>query len=111
MTGTTKNAARYNTAILYAALPFATLLHTCWVTYEHHSGLATDEVYLMAAECAARLGDPVKGIDYLNTLLAAPFPEFTFSAVGVSAYQFGNFGTAARQLHLFQTAPRPMAGL
>src|SRR6266481_8345478 len=36
--------------------------------------------------------------DYLDALLAAPFPAFTFSVVGVSAYQFGNFGTAAKQL-------------
>jgi hypothetical protein len=28
-------------------------------------------------------------------------PMFTFSAVGVSAYQFGNFGTAAKLLHSF----------
>jgi len=41
-------------------------------------------------------------IGYLNALLAAPFPTFTFSAVGVSAYQFGNFGTAAKQLHSFK---------
>jgi hypothetical protein len=40
-------------------------------------------------------------VDYLNTLLAAPFPGFTFSVVGMSAYQFGNFGTAAKQLHSF----------
>jgi hypothetical protein len=40
--------------------------------------------------------------DYLNALLAAPFPTFTFSAVGASAYQFGNFGTAAKQLHSFK---------
>jgi len=40
--------------------------------------------------------------DYLDALLAAPFPAFTFSAVGVSAYQFGNFGTAAKQLHSFK---------
>jgi fatty acid desaturase len=32
-----------NTAILFAALPFATLLHTCWVTFEHHSDLATED--------------------------------------------------------------------
>jgi hypothetical protein len=36
--------------------------------------------------------------DYLNALLAAPFPAFTFSAAGVSVYQFGNFGTAAKLL-------------
>jgi hypothetical protein len=40
-------------------------------------------------------------VDYLNALLAAPFPAFTFSAVGVSVYQFGNFGTAAKQLRSF----------
>jgi|ERR1022692_3395091 hypothetical protein len=40
--------------------------------------------------------------DYLNALLAAPFPTFTFSAVGVSAYQFGNFGTAAKLLRSFK---------
>jgi hypothetical protein len=41
-------------------------------------------------------------VEYLDALLAAPFPIFTFSAVGVSAYQFGNFGTAAKQLHSFK---------
>jgi hypothetical protein len=43
--------------------------------------------------------------DYLDALLAAPFPAFTFSVVGVSAYQFGNFGTAAKQLHSFKLSP------
>src|SRR5271169_2352073 len=41
-------------------------------------------------------------VDYLNALLAAPFPTFTFSAVGVSVYQFGNFGTAMKPLHSFK---------
>jgi hypothetical protein len=40
--------------------------------------------------------------EYLDALLAAPFPTFMFSVVGVSAYQFGNFGTAAKQLHSFE---------
>jgi hypothetical protein len=44
-------------------------------------------------------------VEYLDALLAAPFPRFTFSAVGVSAYQFGNFGTAAKQLHSFKLTP------
>jgi hypothetical protein len=44
----------------------------------------------------------VGATEYLNALVAAPFPTFTFSAVGVSAYQFGNFGTAAKQLHSFK---------
>jgi len=41
-------------------------------------------------------------VDYLNALLAAPFPTFTFSAVGASVYQFGSFGTAAKLLHSFK---------
>jgi hypothetical protein len=41
-------------------------------------------------------------VDYLNALLAAPFPTFTFSVVGVSVYQFGNFGTAAKLLRSFK---------
>ena len=40
--------------------------------------------------------------DYLDALLAAPFPTFTFSAAGASVYQFGNFGTAAKVLHSFK---------
>jgi hypothetical protein len=39
---------------------------------------------------------------YLDAMLAAPFPTFTFSAAGASAYQFGNFGTAAKLLHSFK---------
>jgi|SRR5208283_4090776 len=41
-------------------------------------------------------------VEYLDALLAAPFPTFTFSVVGVSVYHFGNFGTAAKQLHSFK---------
>src|SRR5271154_2105234 len=41
-------------------------------------------------------------IDYLNALLAAPFPTFSFSAAAASSYQFGNFGTAAKLLHSFK---------
>jgi hypothetical protein len=40
-------------------------------------------------------------VEYLDALLAVPFPTFTFSVVGVSTYKFGNFGTAAKQLHSF----------
>jgi hypothetical protein len=49
--------------------------------------------------------NPVQNpVDYLNALLAAPFPTFTFSAVGVCVYQFGNFGTAAKLLRSFKLA-------
>jgi 2'-5' RNA ligase len=35
---------------------------------------------------------------YLNTMLAEPFPAFTFSPVGASVYQLGSFGTARKEL-------------
>jgi hypothetical protein len=41
-------------------------------------------------------------VGHLNELVAAPFPKFSFSASGVSAYQFGNFGTAAKLLYAFK---------
>jgi hypothetical protein len=35
---------------------------------------------------------------YLDTMLAEPFPSFTFSPSGAAVYQLGPYGTAARQL-------------
>ena len=36
--------------------------------------------------------------DYLKTMLAEPFADFTFSPAGVSVYQLGNYGVAAKKL-------------
>jgi hypothetical protein len=36
--------------------------------------------------------------DYLNKMLAEPFPAFTFSPAGASVYQLGTFGTARKEL-------------
>ncbi|HTW72862.1 MAG TPA: 2'-5' RNA ligase family protein [Acetobacteraceae bacterium] len=38
--------------------------------------------------------------EYLNTMLAEPFPSFTFSAAGASVYQLGSFGTARKKLRM-----------
>ena len=40
-------------------------------------------------------------IDFLNTMVAAPFDRFTFSPVGASVYHLGNYGTAMTKLHSF----------
>ena len=40
---------------------------------------------------------------YLDALVAAPFPNFTFSFVGASVYHLGNYGTAMTKLHSFET--------
>jgi hypothetical protein len=38
-------------------------------------------------------------IDFLNSMIAAQFEDFTFSPVGASVYHLGNYGTAMTKLH------------
>jgi hypothetical protein len=38
-------------------------------------------------------------IDFLNTMVSAPFDTFTFSPAGASVYHLGNYGTAMKKLH------------
>ncbi len=38
------------------------------------------------------------GTEYLNGMLAEPFPSFTFSPSGASVYQLGAYGTARKEL-------------
>ena len=38
-------------------------------------------------------------IAFLNSMVAAPFDDFTFSPVGASVYHLGNYGTAMTKLH------------
>jgi len=48
------------------------------------------------------------GIDtqtVLKKMLAEPFEEFTFSPVGVSVYQLGNYGTARKKLKGWELKP------
>src|SRR6516225_11052916 len=40
--------------------------------------------------------------DYLKKMLAEPFDVFTFSPVGASVYQLGNFGTARKKLKAWE---------
>ena len=44
--------------------------------------------------------------DYLKAMLAEPFTEFTFSPAGVSVYQLGNYGVAAKKLKGWPLAGR-----
>ena len=39
--------------------------------------------------------------EYLKAMLAEPFTDFTFSPAGVSVYQLGNYGVAAKKLKAF----------
>ena len=42
--------------------------------------------------------------DYLDKMLAEPFDSFTYSPAGAAVYQLGQFGTAARKLHEWDSA-------
>ncbi|SIS61782.1 SusD family protein [Chryseobacterium ureilyticum] len=44
-------------------------------------GTATDEIFLIAAECAARMGDRVKALEFLNTLLVKRYKTGTFTPI------------------------------
>ena len=48
------------------------------------SGTATNEVYLIGAECALRLGDRAKGLNMLNTVLAKRYRKGTFIPLTVT---------------------------
>lgn len=57
-------------------------------TLLYFSGLATDELYLVSAECRARAGDGAGALDLLNTLLANRWVTGTFvprAAAGADA--------------------------
>jgi len=43
--------------------------------------------------------------EYLNKMLAEPFPSFTFSPAGASVYQLGSFGTARKELRALTLTP------
>ncbi|HUK20735.1 MAG TPA: HAD family hydrolase [Gemmatimonadales bacterium] len=42
---------------------------------------------------------------YLDTMLAEPFASFTFSPAGAAVYQLGQFGTASRELKVWDLKP------
>jgi hypothetical protein len=43
--------------------------------------------------------------EYLNKMLAEPFPPFTFSPADASVYQLGTFGTARKELKALTLTP------
>jgi hypothetical protein len=45
--------------------------------------------------------------EYLKAMLAEPFADFTFSPAGVSVYQLGNYGVAAKKLKGWPLAKAP----
>lgn len=48
-------------------------------TYGIYAGIATDEIYLIRAECEARAGDAAKALDDINRLLVKRFKDGSFT--------------------------------
>jgi hypothetical protein len=55
--------------------------------YFPFGGLATDELYLIRAECAARLNDPVAAMNDVNTLLGKRWRTGSFTGYPVTSAQ------------------------
>lgn len=53
-------------------------------SFQQFNGLATDEVYLMKAECLARIGNISGAMDALNTLLNSRWKSNTFAPLTAS---------------------------
>ena len=51
----------------------------------NYSGIATDELYLIRAECSARLGNSAAALKDLNTLLITRWRTGTFTPISISA--------------------------
>jgi hypothetical protein len=47
----------------------------------------------------------VASVAFIQKLVAEPFDPITFSPVGASVYQLGNYGTARKQLKVFPLTP------
>jgi hypothetical protein len=68
-----------------------------------------DYVSNFVAKSAGAKFDPhvstgVAAIDYLDRMLAEPFPSFAFAPASAAVYQLGPFGTAARLLKRWDAA-------
>ena len=46
----------------------------------------------------------VAATDYLDRMIAEPFPAFAFAPAGAAVFQLGPFGTAARLLKRWDVA-------
>jgi len=71
----------------------------------NHSTIEYVETYVPASSGKKFIPHVTVGVappDSVKKVIAEPFDSFTFSPVGVSVYQLGNFGTAAKKLKTWQ---------
>lgn len=104
----TQAIQRLQSEIIAAVKPFTAKSGTISAFTASHDDPATDAalVSYVSTFVPKMSGDNfnphvstgVAPIAYLDTMLAEPFHEFTFSPAGAAIYQLGPFGTAARKI-------------
>jgi hypothetical protein len=111
----TEDLHRLQDALIKAVEPYTVKTGTPSAFFSEDGGRDIQEALISYVEsfvrdAAGKRFNPHATIDvgtekYLNEMLAEPFPSFTFSPAGASAYQLGAFGTARRELNALTLTP------
>lgn len=99
---------RYQQALIEAVAPFTLPLGTAaaYVTTPEDPDIVEPLIEYVAGFVPNQTGKSFNphvtiGLateEYLKAMIAEPFADFTFSTAGVSVYQLGNYGVAAKKL-------------
>jgi hypothetical protein len=110
----TPELAKLQADVMAAATPFMVATATIDAFTAGHENPAFDKALIdyvsgFVAHGAGANFDPhvstgIAATDYLDRMIAEPFPPFAFAPVSAAVYQLGPFGTAARLLRRWDVA-------
>lgn len=111
----TDDLIRYQAKLIAAVAPFTAKTGTAaaFVTTEEDPGINQPTIDYVTTFVPDRTGPKftphvtigVAPQAFLKEMLAEKFEAFTFSSVGTSVYQLGNFGTARKKLEGWEAEP------
>jgi hypothetical protein len=110
----TPELSKLQADVIAAATPFMVATATIDAFTAGHENPAFDKALIdyvsgFVAHGAGANFDPhvstgIAATDYLDRMIAEPFPPFTFAPASAAVYQLGPFGTAARLLRRWDVA-------